>query len=1067
LEVGGNEMETHRTSTSGRSRRRALTTVFCSMLVFAVAFGQAALPASADAPTLTMGQVNTGSSGQGTLVADTSLNVDLDQFANKPGKGWVNGDLNGNNSAYAEGDVVPFRLAIEGLSAGAHTIHLNYDFTAGGHEAYDFLATWNDTENPSLCASGGGAVSSMCPGLPAPNTQNFKSDPFAPGSPTKAGKTVAGAEAFAGIARQLTLYGGTITNLTVPSHSGPVGGNSTADITVSFTTSGSAALFAWGAHIAQSQYWVTTNNDPNGAAMVSGAPWHMRTQQLDGAGNKNQDRSIQPSAIVSQPNVSVVKTADDATISAGEDAGFTITVTNDGPGTASNVTLHDPLPAGVAWAESPDNPDCTIASGTLDCSFGDLIEGASASVHIVGPTEAADCGTLTNTATVKADNEDPNFGSDNSSTATITVQCPSLHITKVADDATVSAGDTIGYTITVSNSGPGTAFDVVLHDTLPTNAGLSWSIESTTGGWNCGIAAGVLTCGGSGFDLAAGADASVHITSPTTSATCGTVSNTATADASNTSEISTGIVTITVQCASLEITKVADDAVVNAGETIGYTITVTNNGAGTAKNVVVTDTLPTNAGLDWSIDGGTGAGDCSITAGVLTCTFGDMGPGDSFTVHLSSPTTAATCGQVVNAASASTSNDGNPSTGNVTITVNCPDISVVKTADDGTVDAADQVGFLITVANAGPGVATDVHLDDPLPTNAGLDWSIDGGTGAQFCDIVQGSLVCDFGDMDGGTSYTVHITSDTDATTCGQIDNTATVTIGNGDGDSDGDSITVNCPDLGIDLVKDGETLVHVGDTVHYDFTVTLTTSEPLFDVTLTDDTGVCDADPVFTGGDDGDGILEPAEVWTYTCEHVVTEDDPFVTTAGDGSNVIFNTATVEGTADDGRSTQATDDHTVTVINPGIDIVKTVNPLSGQPGDTVTYTYTVTNTGDTTLYNVSVDDDVLGHIGDIAVLEPGDANAVTLTKDWVLPNDVDFVVNVGTATGTDVLGKTVTADDDANVTIVQAAHNPPKPPPPTAFTGSDALRFALVTLVLLGLGLLTMLASRRRRHDAA
>ena len=39
----------------------------------------------------------------------------------------------------------PFRLALEGLKPGAHSIHINYDFTAGGHKAYDFLATWNVT----------------------------------------------------------------------------------------------------------------------------------------------------------------------------------------------------------------------------------------------------------------------------------------------------------------------------------------------------------------------------------------------------------------------------------------------------------------------------------------------------------------------------------------------------------------------------------------------------------------------------------------------------------------------------------------------------------------------------------------------------------------------------------------------------------------------------------------------------------------------------------------------------------------------------------------------------------
>jgi len=1057
LDLEGNQMGSHRT-TRRLSGRRALTTAFCSLLIFAIGFGQAALPANAGGPSLTMGQVNTGNDGTARSASSTvlagslaSLNVNLDQWANQPGQGWQNGDLNKNNSAYHESDVVPFRLAIEGLSAGQHTIHLNYDFTAGGHEAYDFLATWNDTENPNLCGSGGGAVSSLCPGLPSANTATFKSDPFAPGSPTKAGKTVAGAEAFAGISRNLTIYGGTIDSLTVPSHSGPTSNNSSADITVTFTTSGSAALFAWGAHIAQSDYWVTTANAPNGAATVSGAPWHMRTQNLDGSGNKNQDRSIQPSAIVKKPNVSVTKVADDATISAGQDAGYTITVTNDGPGTASNVTLHDQLPNGVAWHESPDNPDCTISTGVLDCAFGDLAEGASASVHIVGATDQADCGTLTNTATVAADNEDAAFGSDNSATATITVQCPDLKITKVPDKGSVSAGDQVGYTITVTNDGPGKAFDVVLNDTLPANPGLNWTVGSTTGGWTCGIAAGELTCGGAGFNLASGASASVHITSPTTSATCGTISNTGIADASNDNQVSTGIVQITVNCAALVISKVADDAVVNAGDTIGYTITVTNNGAGTASNVVLHDTLPTNAGLSWTIDGGTGASDCSISAGVLTCTFGSMASGASKTVHISSPTTAATCGKVVNSASLTTDNAGSPSTGNVTITVNCPAISVTKVADDTTVDAADQVGFLITVANAGPGTAKDVHLDDPLPANPGLDWSIDGGTGQQFCQITQGDLTCDFGNMAGGTSYTVHITSDTDATTCGEIDNTATVTISNGDGDDASASIAVNCPDLGIDIEKTGPDFAHVGDTITYHFAVQLTTPETLFNVTV-DDPNCNEGAPVYVSGDDGDNALEQGEVWQYECTHVVLDTD---------SDPLPNTATVQGTADDGRTATDEDSWSVDLIHPAIKIVKTVDPISGHPGDTVTYTYVVTNTGDTTLYNISVDDDVIGHIGDIDQLDPGASE--TLTKDWVLPEKGLAVTNVGTATGTDVLGETVKDHDDANVTIVQGANNPPQPPKPTAFTGSDAARLGLITLVLLGLGALALVIGRRRR----
>ena len=101
---------------------------------------------------------------------------------------------------------------------------------------------------------------------------------------------------------------------------------------------------------------------------------------------------------------------------------------------------------------------------------------------------------------------------------------------------------------------------------------------------------------------------------------------------------------------------------------------------------------------------------------------------------------------------------------------------------------------------------------------------------------------------------------------------------------------------------------------------------------------------------------------------------------------------------------------------PAIEIVKTVDEDTVPVGTTVTYTYVVTNTGDTTLYDISVDDDILGHIGDIAVLEPGES--ATLTKDFVV-GDVP-VINVGTATGEDILGRSVSSDDDAIVTRSRA-----------------------------------------------
>ena len=229
-----------------------------------------------------------------SAVAATTVN--LDQWASST-LAWQNGNLNGNNSRYPEGGIVPFRLAMEGLSVGVHTIHINYDVTAGGHKAYDFLATWNATNAAGKqCAASGGGISSMCPSLPAPSSMAFPDDPY-----VMDGLSVHGAQVYSAASRRLTIWGGTIVSISGVTHSGAPSGNSTGDITVRFRASGPAVLLAWGGHLAQSAYWNRLNGGTSdGAAMVSGAPWHMRTLQLDGTGNKNQDRSIQPSAIVGE-----------------------------------------------------------------------------------------------------------------------------------------------------------------------------------------------------------------------------------------------------------------------------------------------------------------------------------------------------------------------------------------------------------------------------------------------------------------------------------------------------------------------------------------------------------------------------------------------------------------------------------------------------------------------------------------------------------------------------------------------------------------------------------------------
>ena len=149
-----------------------------------------------------------------------------------------------------------------------------------------------------------------------------------------------------------------------------------------------------------------------------------------------------------------------------------------------------------------------------------------------------------------------------------------------------------------------------------------------------------------------------------------------------------------------------------------------------------------------------------------------------------------------------------------------------------------------------------------------------------------------------------------------------------------------------------------------------------------------CDAGTIVPGVD-VDVSLDVDEVWHFSCTHLVTPDDP---------NPIPNTATVRGDTEEGEGgDEVTDQDTfqVDVIHPGISIVKTVSDATVPEGTVVTYTYLVTNTGDTTLFNVSVDDDVIGHIDTIASLAAG--ASATLTATFTVGDSP--TTNIGTASG--------------------------------------------------------------------
>src|SRR5262249_37591016 len=234
---------------------------------------------------------------------------------------------------------------------------------------------------------------------------------------------------------------------------------------------------------------------------------------------------------------------------------------------------------------------------------------------------------------------------------------------------------------------PGTASGVKLSDTLPTNTG-AFSIDSDRkgGGEGKAVNVGGLTCvGESGVSLAANASLSVHISSTTGTSSWPSVTNTASASSSNDGNPTSAPATVTVDCPQIAITKTADSDHVSAGQGIGFTITVTNNGPVTASGVKLSDTLPTNTGafsID-SQDAGWG-GTCALHAGVLTCggaSWVSLAANASLTVPTSSTTSTLSLHDALPISSASSSNDGNPTSAPATVTVDCPQIAITKTAD--------------------------------------------------------------------------------------------------------------------------------------------------------------------------------------------------------------------------------------------------------------------------------------------------------------------------------------------------------------------------------------------------
>jgi VCBS repeat-containing protein len=146
------------------------------------------------------------------------------------------------------------------------------------------------------------------------------------------------------------------------------------------------------------------------------------------------------------PNIGVDKVADAATVSAGGQVKYTVTVRNVGVGDVTGATLNDPLPPGAGndldWTLAGDSSVFQISGSagnqTLSFVSPQTLPNNSAPLiaHVVATSTSHDLGKLTNHARVDAAGESTDFQDNNDATADLVI------VPKAVDDTYTTALNT-------------------------------------------------------------------------------------------------------------------------------------------------------------------------------------------------------------------------------------------------------------------------------------------------------------------------------------------------------------------------------------------------------------------------------------------------------------------------------------------------------------------------------------------------------------------------------------------------------------------------------------------------
>jgi uncharacterized repeat protein (TIGR01451 family) len=688
-------------------------------------------------------------------------------------------------------------------------------------------------------------------------------------------------------------------------------------------------------------------------------------------------------------DIQVTKDVSSATVNPNGTVTWTIRVKNLGPSTATAVKVNDDLPAGLSIVWSPTVSQGSYNTSNGEWTIGTLTANQEVTMTITTTVWASACnGTIVNTVSLMTSSPTDTNNANNTDTASVSCTPVSdIQVTKDVSSATVNPNGTVTWTIRVKNLGPSTATAVKVNDDLPAGLSIVWSPTVSQGSYN--TSNGEWTIG----TLTANQEVTMTITTTVWASACnGTIVNTVSlmtsspTDTNNANNTDTASVSCT-PVSDIQVTKDVSSATVNPNGTVTWTIRVKNLGPSTATAVKVNDDLPAGLSIVWSPTVSQG----SYNTSNGEWTIGTLTANQEVTMTITTTVWASACnGTIINTVSLMTSSptDTNNANNTDTASVSCTpvsDIQVTKDVSSATVNPNGTVTWTIRVKNLGPSTATAVKVNDDLPAGLSIVWTP---------TVSQGSYNTSNGEWTIGTltanqEVTMTITTTVWASACnGTIINTVSLMTSSPTDTNNAnntDTASVSCtPVSDIQVTKDvSSATVNPNGTVTWTIRVKNLGPSTATAVKINDDlpAGLSIVwSPTVSQGSYNTSNGEWT-IGTLTANQEVTMTITTTVWASACNGTIINTVSLmTSSPTDTNNANNTDTASVSCqwfID--LNLTKTVNNANPQVGQNVTFTITVSNSGNVNANNFTVQDILPAWLTFVSATPSATQNGQTLT----------------------------------------------------------------------------------------